>query len=138
MNAEGSTTRGIAGDAAALEPVVRDVLAQAAGYARDRELAWDTPLADIGLDSFGLFEFVLQLESRLGLEFSDAEFTPESFESLGATLRTLEGTGGVRPPRSVEGARPDRVSGDDVQERQADAAQLGHRMSCAQVWGSSD
>ena len=79
---------------------VIDFLAEFTKKPQLRELTGDVRLSECGLDSFGMFEFVLALEGRFGITIDDAGFDVRNFQSVDAIVTYL---GGLPLP---EGGRP--------------------------------
>jgi acyl carrier protein len=62
-------------------------------------------LSECGLDSFGMFEFLLAFEERFGLQIEDAHFDPRTFESVDAIVAFARDRD-VSTPRKASG-RPE-------------------------------
>jgi acyl carrier protein len=66
------------------------------------------PLAEYGLDSFGMFEFLLAFEKEFGITIDDHDFDPATFESVDAIVAFAQ-TREARP--SGEEPGPIQVGG---------------------------
>ncbi|MBL6079500.1 acyl carrier protein [Belnapia sp. T18] len=75
-----------------MHETVRNVLkgvGDLAGHADT--LSNDADLFDAGLSSYGTVEVMIGLENALGVEFPETALTRDSFSSINAIVRVLEG-----------------------------------------------
>lgn len=70
---------------------VIDFLAEFTKKPQLRELPGDVRLSECGLDSFGMFEFVLALERRFAITIDDEDFEVRNFQSVDAIVTFMEG-----------------------------------------------
>jgi acyl carrier protein len=81
-----------AGDRAVLHETVRNVLKGVGDLAGSAEtLGNDADLFDAGLSSYGTVEVMIGLENALGVEFPETVLTRDTFSSINAIVRVLEG-----------------------------------------------
>ncbi|MBI2344264.1 MAG: acyl carrier protein [Deltaproteobacteria bacterium] len=57
--------------------------------ATDHSLSLETNLFEIGLDSLGVMELIVDIENQLHVVFDDDELSPELFERLSALVSLL-------------------------------------------------
>ncbi|WP_052213751.1 acyl carrier protein [Belnapia sp. F-4-1] len=75
-----------------LHETVRNVLKGVSDLAgRADALSNDADLFDAGLSSYGTVEVMIGLENALGVEFPETALTRDSFSSINAIVRVLEG-----------------------------------------------
>lgn len=81
-----------------IEDSLRDILLEDLFVERQREsiLATDSLRQDLGIDSLGFVELKTQIESRLGIEISDEDFTPENFATLASLASLIDRYAGVK------------------------------------------
>lgn len=54
-------------------------------------------LADCGIDSLAVLEFVTLIEDEFGVEFDEASFTSANFRTVGQIVNVLQRAGEGRP-----------------------------------------
>ena len=59
-------------------------------YETDQPLALDRPLAELGLDSLGKVQLILEVEDGFGVQIPEADLTEANFETARAVLRLLQ------------------------------------------------
>lgn len=75
-----------------LHETVRNVLKGVGDLAGSAEtLGNDADLFDAGLSSYGTVEVMIGLENALGVEFPETVLTRDTFSSINAIVRVLEG-----------------------------------------------
>ena len=75
-----------------LHETVRNVLKGVGDLADSADtLANDADLFDAGLSSYGTVEVMVGLENALGIEFPETALTRDTFASIDAIVRVLEG-----------------------------------------------
>ena len=88
------------------EDIVRSFILEQFYVADPAELTADASLIDTGIvDSMGMLDVILFLETRMGISISDTDTTPENLETIGRIAAFVErrrmadgGTGGVNDP----------------------------------------
>lgn len=58
-------------------------------YETDQPLDLDRPLTELGLDSLGKVQLILEVEDTFGLLIPESDLTEANFETAGAVLRLL-------------------------------------------------
>ncbi|MGE0595514.1 MAG: acyl carrier protein [Hyphomonadaceae bacterium] len=67
---------------------IRGFLEAASLLPPDGSVTPDTALLEGGaIDSLGILQLTAHLEDTLGLQFSDEDFLPENFETVGSLMR---------------------------------------------------
>jgi acyl carrier protein len=75
-----------------LHEAVRNVLKGVGDLAASADaLANDADLFEAGLSSYGTVEVMIGLENALGVEFPETALTRDTFSSINAIVRVLEG-----------------------------------------------
>jgi acyl carrier protein len=74
---------------AAIREVVIDTLVKLTGNTEVTSMPDSASLADCGLDSLAVLEFVSLLEGRFNIEFDEALFTSTNFHTIGQTVSVL-------------------------------------------------
>ncbi len=88
------------------EDIVRSFILEQFYVADPAELTADASLIDTGIvDSMGMLDVILFLETRMGISISDTDTTPENLETIGRIAAFVErrrmadgGTSGVNDP----------------------------------------
>ena len=81
-------------------------------FLRDRILAEgvsfdeNTPLRDLGVDSFALVELLLFIEKRFGTAVPDAHLTRANLHSVAALARCVRGLAGGEAPAGTQRDEP--------------------------------
>jgi acyl carrier protein len=79
-----------------LHETVRNVLKGVGDLAASADtLGDDADLFDAGLSSYGTVEVMIGLENALGIEFPETALTRDTFSSINAIVRVLEGLRGA-------------------------------------------
>jgi acyl carrier protein len=87
----------------AVEARVRDFLTEFFYVSDPGSLTDDLSLIDSGLvDSTGMMDVIVFLESEYGFHVEDDEMVPENLESIGQIVRFVERKTGVSGPSVVE------------------------------------
>lgn len=74
-----------------------DILRRALPYIEPGEhIAADMQLADYGLDSLGIVDLLMHLESTYGVQFRDESLTRETFATPAGLWSTLSSLSGAR------------------------------------------
>jgi acyl carrier protein len=75
------------------ETIIRETVIEAlvklTGNAAVASMPDSASLADCGLDSLAVLEFVGLLEARFNIEFDEASFTSTNFHTIGQTVSVL-------------------------------------------------
>ncbi len=82
---------------------VIDILAEFTENPNLRTADGPIVLSECGLDSFGIFEFLLVFEERFALQIDDAHFDPRTFESVDTILAFARSQEDVSSPRRASG-----------------------------------
>ena len=72
-----------------IRETVIDVLIKLTGNASVASMLDSASLAECGLDSLAVLEFVALLEDRFSIEFDEAVFTSTNFHTIGQTVSVL-------------------------------------------------
>jgi len=88
------------------EDIVRNFIVEQFYVADPAELTVDASLIDTGIvDSMGMLDVILFLETRMGISISDTDTIPENLETIGRIAAFVErrrmtasGTSGVDEP----------------------------------------
>jgi acyl carrier protein len=72
---------------ATFESALRRNLPQLAGM---EQITDETPLRDVGLDSLGMVNLLLDLEETFSVLFDDADLDQSAFETIGSLRRLVD------------------------------------------------
>jgi acyl carrier protein len=72
-----------------IREAVIQALVKLTGNAAVAAMPDSATLADCGLDSLAVLEFVSLIEEKFGIEFDEASFTSTNFHTIGQTVAVL-------------------------------------------------